>query len=866
MPDAIGIDISHWNAVADYKAAVASGLAFVMLKCTEGTYLADESYAANVAGFRAAGLQRIISYHFLTGENPIDQAAFFYSHLAYGLPMLDFEENPTGATATRAQAAAFCDEIQKRTGALPILYSRKSFLGSGTLPDPLSKCPLFFADYSRGSAQYVPAQWPVWAFRQFNNGAVGDGPYTVPGIVGGIDHDMLNPTLDIDVVWAAAQKALPIPVPALGAKALLSAIPDNLQIGPGADRFRNDCGVACVQDMLAYYGLRFDTVDAMAAHTSLAKSDSGLYPIELVWLAATYGLALEVRNGTVSTDIVAEIDKQHPVILLGYDTFWPGVRPTGDHYVVAIGYDDDNIYINDPNQPQATGMHLAVPRSAIDAGIAHNGDSGACVFVASVPGVATIGGSVNIQHEKDSDANGTYIRATPNRLADGSNIVGSVANSTPLGVDENSLTNGYVRITGGLMIDLSGKSVLAANYWIMLSELAPLPDAATTAIMYVNTLPVAGQPQHLIVHKSPDHNSANYMRDAQGNIVYLEDQTQVLVVTGTGQLQVALDGTTWYQVAAGDKNVPGAFLVGSGGLLQSQPRPTLIVAPNSGVVRPANPQDLVGLHTETRGHWVPGFFKSIYPKRRIKATVLRGTEDDACTVGDLIAIDPNAQLIERWYWDGNSGLPNLPDMRIDQDNTRAGAEFFAAYVAKFNPDRRAYVQAYNEPPYGPGFPSWAIGQIKQAAFMGHRVIVGNFSTQNPDQAFWQLSRTADMIRAIKQYRGILGLHRYVVPDPTGQWNEGPMADLPTILSWLPADCRDVPIWLNEYGVGAGSTMSSEQYVAGVTAGANFLWACGANVQGFSLWCAGDWWPRPNQQGPNSNIAAHQAELATWLNS
>jgi uncharacterized protein YvpB len=155
------------------------------------------------------------------------------------------------------------------------------------------------------------------------------------------------------------------------------------QWGVSANRYRNDCGVACVAMLLEYYAKRgISTVDSLASETGLKSSDDGLLPAQLVALAARHDLpGVAVRAGL--DDIRAAIDDNRPVIALVAYRFILGRLDQADnvpgqdgHYVVVVGYDDGHFVLDDPDYwvPHVErGHNYLCPVTELDRAMAEHG-------------------------------------------------------------------------------------------------------------------------------------------------------------------------------------------------------------------------------------------------------------------------------------------------------------------------------------------------------------------------------------------------------------------------------------------------------------------------------------------------------------
>jgi lysozyme len=208
------IDLSHFNDVTDWPAVKAAGIVGVLHKATEGTAYVDPKYFDHRAQAQAAGLWWG-AYHFGTADNADEQAEYFLSIVKPGandLLVLDFEQNPAGASMTLAGAEQFVTHVQQITGRWPGFYSGsyiKQLLGAQQ-NTTLANCWFWLSEY--GPTAHVPANWPTWTMWQYTDGNFGPPPHAVPG-VGNCDRDQFNGDLDgLSRLWGyAAQASNPPP-------------------------------------------------------------------------------------------------------------------------------------------------------------------------------------------------------------------------------------------------------------------------------------------------------------------------------------------------------------------------------------------------------------------------------------------------------------------------------------------------------------------------------------------------------------------------------------------------------------------------------------------------------------------------------
>jgi GH25 family lysozyme M1 (1,4-beta-N-acetylmuramidase) len=196
-----GIDVSHWQNTIDWTQVAAAGKRFAFMKASEGTTLADPTYAANRSQARAVGLY-VGAYHFARPDRtPGDAAAeadYFLamSQLEAGdlVPVLDLEDSGGLAPAElQAWVQAYLGRIYERTGAHGMIYASPTFwknaMGDTTWFATNGYGMVWVAHWTSGPEPAVPAQnWggSGWTFWQYTSGG------SVPGISGRVDLDRFN--------------------------------------------------------------------------------------------------------------------------------------------------------------------------------------------------------------------------------------------------------------------------------------------------------------------------------------------------------------------------------------------------------------------------------------------------------------------------------------------------------------------------------------------------------------------------------------------------------------------------------------------------------------------------------------------------
>lgn len=146
------------------------------------------------------------------------------------------------------------------------------------------------------------------------------------------------------------------------------------QVSPTANRYRNDCGCACVLMCLRYAYARAGlldptllSVDELAAKTTLAQRDNGLTSDQLVLLLRGYGVAAQKVILLTAAMVRQMLSAGSPVIcLLKYGDFNPANVFKGGHFAVAVGSDRFDVLFHDP---YAGGASFRVSDTALDAAL-----------------------------------------------------------------------------------------------------------------------------------------------------------------------------------------------------------------------------------------------------------------------------------------------------------------------------------------------------------------------------------------------------------------------------------------------------------------------------------------------------------------
>lgn len=148
-----GIDISHYQGTVFWETVGQnSHMAYVYIKCSEGSERIDERYANNIELAHRYGL-KVGSYHFFRPRmNLRHQLENFKAQCRPGdqdlIPMIDIETNSNMSTT------AFCDSVQKFLLMVseayhqkPLVYTYQNFYNK-YLQGKVDGYPLFIAKYT----------------------------------------------------------------------------------------------------------------------------------------------------------------------------------------------------------------------------------------------------------------------------------------------------------------------------------------------------------------------------------------------------------------------------------------------------------------------------------------------------------------------------------------------------------------------------------------------------------------------------------------------------------------------------------------------------------------------------------------------
>lgn len=194
--NALGVDVSRWQGVMDYRKTVAAGAEFAIAKMSEGLSV-DPLWEQNSIEIIRAGLL-LGAYHFFRPElDAIAQADHFIknypirgTHLP---PALDLEIAPHNSAEYRAGVVAWLNRVRDALGPAPMIYTNRSFYNTWLQGLGLPKeFLLWIASYTNASAPLMPNEFSTWEFWQYTN--KGNGAKYGASASAAIDLNLFNGT------------------------------------------------------------------------------------------------------------------------------------------------------------------------------------------------------------------------------------------------------------------------------------------------------------------------------------------------------------------------------------------------------------------------------------------------------------------------------------------------------------------------------------------------------------------------------------------------------------------------------------------------------------------------------------------------
>lgn len=193
-----GVDVSHGNGEIDWQRVKDAGIAFAMIKATEGSSFVDPRALANLTDCREAGVVPSM-YHFYHHDvDPVAQATHFLATIRAPAPgdlppAIDVEEPGDGAgpihypkSEVVHRLRTFAQAVEAAIGRPPMIYTYPSAWTELTAnSNAFAADPLWIASYRSGSPTLAGA-WATYTFWQYTDHG------EVDGIDGLVDRDRFN--------------------------------------------------------------------------------------------------------------------------------------------------------------------------------------------------------------------------------------------------------------------------------------------------------------------------------------------------------------------------------------------------------------------------------------------------------------------------------------------------------------------------------------------------------------------------------------------------------------------------------------------------------------------------------------------------
>jgi lysozyme len=208
------IDVSHYQAGLKLATFKAQGGLAVIAKASQGISSADANFASFRIDAAANGLA-FASYHYLTIDDPTQQAAWYLTCAAPGpgeRVIADWEAS--GVTAPLV--VAFLRAIQKERPDLELtVYSgaaAKAGVDAASASFLNINTSLWLAQYTTGTPSWPSGVWRNWSLWQYTDAAA------IDGWSGDLDASRFNGSNANLLKWfgpAAAQPPAPAPAPSI---------------------------------------------------------------------------------------------------------------------------------------------------------------------------------------------------------------------------------------------------------------------------------------------------------------------------------------------------------------------------------------------------------------------------------------------------------------------------------------------------------------------------------------------------------------------------------------------------------------------------------------------------------------------------
>jgi lysozyme len=193
-----GVDVYHKQGIIDWAQVRDAGIAFALIKTTQGNTFPDPKAQTNHVRCREVGIVPG-GYHFYRHNvDPEKQATYFLDHLPRQpgdlIPAIDVETEGDGAgpvTYSRAEVVrrlgVMVAAVKAAIGRAPMIYTYRSAWAelTGNSRELADECPLWIAHYHVEKPTPVGG-WTTHAVWQYTDQGI------LKGIGSGVDRDRFN--------------------------------------------------------------------------------------------------------------------------------------------------------------------------------------------------------------------------------------------------------------------------------------------------------------------------------------------------------------------------------------------------------------------------------------------------------------------------------------------------------------------------------------------------------------------------------------------------------------------------------------------------------------------------------------------------
>lgn len=170
----VGVDVSSYQGMIDWKTLALQDISFAFIKATEGSSLIDACFEKNWADGSKTGL-RIGAYHFFSFESPGETQADLFCSTVTPIddmlpPVIDVEyygkyksESDINIADVKAQLRVLIDRMTAAYGMKPILYASKETYDT-IINEDFADCDLWIRSVYSEVRNDID-----WTFWQYSN-------------------------------------------------------------------------------------------------------------------------------------------------------------------------------------------------------------------------------------------------------------------------------------------------------------------------------------------------------------------------------------------------------------------------------------------------------------------------------------------------------------------------------------------------------------------------------------------------------------------------------------------------------------------------------------------------------------------------